>query len=101
MGIREFSRRLSSAIESVEETGHPLVLTRHGRPVAALVKLDAAAFEDFVLSNAASIAESLRDAERDLANGETSSLDEVIQEMDALEARESKNSARSTASRAC
>jgi PHD/YefM family antitoxin component YafN of YafNO toxin-antitoxin module len=99
MGIREFSRKLSSAITSVEETGRPLVLTRNGRAVAAVVKLDAAAFEDFVISNAPSIAADLRDAERDLAAGDTASLDEVVHDLDTLEAKEDASRSGATRSR--
>ena len=83
MGIREFARQVSRHVERVEKTGRPLVLTRHGKPVAAVIALDAETLEDFVLAHAPDLAASLRDANRELARGETSTLDETLTELDA------------------
>jgi prevent-host-death family protein len=85
MGIRDFSRKVSGCIERVEETGKPLVLTRHGRPVAALVPVNSDVFEELVLTTPGFIAD-LDAAKRDLADGETSTLDEAMAELDAEDA---------------
>ena len=39
-GVEEARNQLPSLLEAAEK-GHPTVITRHGRPVAALVPIDA------------------------------------------------------------
>lgn len=83
MGIREFSRKVSSAIEEVERSGHPAVLTRHGRPVVAVIPLDGDGFEDFVLAHVPEFALAMRTADEELERGETRTADEVFDEAGA------------------
>jgi prevent-host-death family protein len=80
MGIREFARHVSRYVERVERTGRPLVLTRHGKPVAAVIAIDAADLEDFVLAHAPNFVANLRDADRELAAGETQPLEQALAE---------------------
>jgi prevent-host-death family protein len=86
MGIREFARHVSRYVEQVERTGRPLVLTRHGKPVAALIAIDAADLEDFVLAHAPNFVANLRDADRELAAGETQPLEQALAEVEAADA---------------
>jgi prevent-host-death family protein len=58
-GICKFARHVSRYVERVETTGRPLVLTRHGKPVAALVAVDAGSLEDLILAHAPDFAASL------------------------------------------
>jgi prevent-host-death family protein len=39
MGIRRLARNVSLTVATVAETGLPVILTNHGRPVAAIVPL--------------------------------------------------------------
>lgn len=80
MGIREFARHVSRHLEQVERTGRPLVLTRHGKPVAALIAIDAADLEDFMLAHAPNFVANLRDADRELAADETEPLEQALAE---------------------
>lgn len=43
MGIRRLARSVSLTVATVAETGLPVILTNHGRPVAAIVPLSTAA----------------------------------------------------------
>jgi prevent-host-death family protein len=82
-GIREFARNVSRYVERVETTGRPLVLTRHGKPVAALIAVEAGDLEDFILAHAPDLAASLRDANRELAAGEGQPLEQTLAELEA------------------
>jgi prevent-host-death family protein len=77
IGIRELSRRVSGLVTEVERTRRPLVVTRHGRPVVAIVPVDAESVEEYVLANVPEFVESMTIADRELAAGETRSLDDV------------------------
>jgi prevent-host-death family protein len=82
-GIREFARNVSRYVERVETTGRPLVLTRHGKPVAALIAVEAENLEDFILAHAPDLAASLGDANRGLAAGESQPLEQTLAELEA------------------
>jgi len=82
-GIREFARNVSRYVERVEATGRPLVLTRHGKPVAALIAVEAGDLEDFILAHAPDLAASLRDATRELEAGESQPLEQTLAELEA------------------
>jgi prevent-host-death family protein len=67
IGIRDLSRNASHVIDEVSSTGSPMIITKHGRPVAVVVAVDADALEDFVLATAPEYAADRRAANRDLA----------------------------------
>jgi prevent-host-death family protein len=67
IGIRDLSRNASQVIDQVSSTGSPMIITKHGRPVAAVVAVDADALEDFVLATAPEYVADRRAADRDLA----------------------------------
>jgi prevent-host-death family protein len=99
MGIREFARHVSRHVERVEKTGRPLVLTRHGKPVAAVIALDAETLEDFVLAHAPDLAASLREANRELARGDTRALEQTLAELDRDAAADGRSPRTSSARR--
>lgn len=74
VGIRELARRASSIIEDLTESREPMLITRHGRPVAYMLPVDEREFEDFVLANAPEFVEGLEEADAELRAGETTSL---------------------------
>jgi prevent-host-death family protein len=71
IGIRDLSRNASQVIDQVSSTGSPMIVTKHGRPVAAVVAVDPDALEDFILATAPEYAAARRAADTDLAAGRT------------------------------
>jgi prevent-host-death family protein len=49
IGIRQLSRETSRVIQEFEETGEPVIVTREGRPIGALVPVGETELEDLVL----------------------------------------------------
>ncbi len=78
VNVRELSRRTGVVIANVRRTGRPALVTRSGRPVAAVVPVDSAALEDWILANAPEFVGSLAAAERDLKGGRTTSIAELL-----------------------
>lgn len=81
VGIRELSRNASKIIQEIETTGRPVIVTRHGQPIAALWRIDEDALEDFVLANAPEFVESMREAEEDYREGRAQPAEEVYAEL--------------------
>ena len=81
IGIRDLSRNASRVIDEVSSTGSPMIVTKHGRPVAAVVAVDADDLEDFVLANAPEYAADRRAADADLAAGRTRPAAAVFDEI--------------------
>jgi prevent-host-death family protein len=52
VGIRTLSRDTSRVIKDFEETGEPVILTREGKPIGALVPVDERQVEELVLATA-------------------------------------------------
>jgi prevent-host-death family protein len=52
VGIRELSRDTSRVIREFEENGEPVVVTREGRPIGALVPISEEQLEDLALATA-------------------------------------------------
>lgn len=86
VGIRDLSRHVSRYLDDVIATRKPVVVTKHGRPVAAIVALDEEGLEDLVLAHAPEFVLAMREAEEEDVRGETKPMDEVLAEIDAEEA---------------
>lgn len=82
ISIRELSRNPSRAIDEVLETGRPTIITRHGRPVTAMIAIDQDELEDYVLAHAPEYATSMREADRDLRAGNAKNAAAVFAELD-------------------
>lgn len=78
IGIRDLSRNASQVVDQVSSTGNPMIVTKHGRPVVAVVAIDPDALEDFVLATAPEYAADRRTADRDLAAGRARPAADVI-----------------------
>jgi prevent-host-death family protein len=50
--VRELARNTAAVIQEVESSCRPALVTRNGRPVAALVAIDEAALEEWLLAQA-------------------------------------------------
>ena len=74
IGIRELRNRATQVLRSLEERRSGVIVTRHGRPAALILPIDAPEAEDYVLSHAPDIVASFRAADTDLKAGRTVSL---------------------------
>src|SRR6266542_3077568 len=52
VNVRGLARNTSKVIDDVERRKRPAIITRGGRPVAAVVPIDSEALEDWILANA-------------------------------------------------
>ena len=86
VGIRELANRAGGIVDKVTSTGRPALITKRGRPVAALVPLDEEGLEDWVLANAPEFTRSMAEADADLAAGQTRPAFEVLDEFEAADA---------------
>ena len=78
---RDLARQTRHVLDEVERTKKPAIVTRGGRPVVAVIRLDEAALEDFVLSTSIRYLADMQAADRDLAAGATVSLDDLVKEL--------------------
>jgi antitoxin (DNA-binding transcriptional repressor) of toxin-antitoxin stability system len=62
-------------INDVARRHRPTLITRAGRPIVAVVPIDADALEDWILANSPQFVEGLRLADEELKRGETTWLD--------------------------
>jgi prevent-host-death family protein len=90
IGIRELARNTSRVIEDVERSKKPALVTRHGRPAVAVVPIDQDELEDWILANAPEFVQGMKEAERELLEGRTFSLDEVMAEIEGDGATKAK-----------
>jgi prevent-host-death family protein len=67
IGIRDLLHASKDILARVENEQEPFLITRHGQPVAALVPVDAAEAERYVLASAPELVESRRRAEAEPA----------------------------------
>ena len=80
--IRALGRHPSQGVDEVIRTGRPAIVTRHGRPVTAMVALDPDELEDYVLAHAPEFVRSTRAADADLRAGRARPAAEVFGELD-------------------
>ena len=78
VSIRDLQRNPSEVVGAVERSGRPAIVTRNGKPVAAIMAVDEEALEDFVLANAPEFVKAMREADAELASGETTTLAEYL-----------------------
>ena len=83
VGIRELANRAGGIVDKGTSTGRPALITKRGRPVAALVPLDEEGLEDWVLANAPEFTRSMAEADEDLAAGRTRSAFDALDELEA------------------
>ena len=81
VGIREFSRSVSGIVEQVVDTRQPVLISRRGQPVAALVHVDQQALEDLILGNMEQFVADLDRADADLVAGRAREFDDVVEEL--------------------
>jgi len=83
VSIRDLTHQASRIVEAVRSTGRPALVTKHGRPVAALVPIDNEALEDWILANAPEYVADMRRADEEIARGERGvPLEQAIAELE-------------------
>jgi prevent-host-death family protein len=82
ISIRDLGRRPSQVIDEVIRTGRPAIVTRHGRPVTAMVALDPDELEDYVLANTPEFVRATRAADADVRAGRARPAAEVFAEIE-------------------
>src|SRR3989454_10647646 len=78
VNIRELARNTSKVIGDVARRKRPTIITRGGRPVAAVVPIDAEALEDWILANSPEFVRGMREADKELRRGQTIGMDEAF-----------------------
>jgi prevent-host-death family protein len=86
VSIRELARNASSVVNAVTATGRAALITKHGKTVAAVVPVDEADLEDYVLAQLPGLAEDLAAAQAEHRAGESVPLDELVAELDSEDA---------------
>lgn len=87
VGVRELVNRASALLDGLEQGGAPVIVTRHGRPVAVLSPIDTEAFYDHVLAQAPEFVRGRASAEQEILAGDTGiPLADFIAELDAEDA---------------
>ena len=81
VSIRDLANKASAVVDEVAKSGKPAVVTKRGKPVAAVVPIDPDALDDWVLANAPEYVKAMREADRDLGAGKTTSLDDLRDEL--------------------
>jgi prevent-host-death family protein len=67
--LRELARNTAAVLQGVQSSGRPALVTRNGRPVAALIPIDETALEEWLLDRAPGITRAVAAADPDLAAG--------------------------------
>lgn len=81
VSIRDLSRKTSSVVDGVVTTGRPALVTKHGKPVAALIPFAEADLEDLVLSKVEEYSDDLAAANAELAAGKTRPAADVFADL--------------------
>ena len=77
VGVRELSRGISKTLDQLQRDREPVIITNHGRPVAALVSVDQHNLEDLVLAAAPEAARRRQAADDAIAAGQGTRLADV------------------------
>jgi len=80
--MRELSRRTAGVVGEVVQSGRPVLVTRHGHPVAALIPLRDEELEDWILANAPEFVEDMKRADEEIARGETVPWEQVQRQLE-------------------
>src|SRR6266550_6497247 len=78
VNVRELARNTSKVISDVARRKRPTIITRGGRPVAAVIPIDAGALEDWILANSPVFVEGMRQADAELHRGDTTRMTEAL-----------------------
>jgi prevent-host-death family protein len=80
VNARDLGRNTGEILDQVEDLGAYVLVTRRGRPAALVSPISQDSLEDFILANAPEFVEGMAEADRELAAGETKSLQGFLDE---------------------
>lgn len=75
VNVRELARNTSKVIDEATKRKRPTIVTRAGKPVAAVFPIDSDVVEDWILANAPEFVKSMKLADEDMKRGTTFWLD--------------------------
>ena len=82
VSIRQLANQASAVVDEVARSGRPAVVTKHGKPVAAVVAIDQEALEDWVLATAPEFVANMAEADAEIARGVRGTpLDDALAEL--------------------
>jgi prevent-host-death family protein len=85
IGIRELARETRKVLDRLKEDGEPVIVARHGEPVAVLSVPTRAQLVDADLAATPEFRESLDQADQELVEGKTKPFDQVLADIEAEE----------------
>ncbi|WP_164200364.1 type II toxin-antitoxin system Phd/YefM family antitoxin [[Micrococcus luteus] ATCC 49442] len=85
--MRDLVRESKRVFDALETDRTPIVVTRNGRPFAALMPLDQDQAEALLLASNPEVAEMQREAERVIASGRAKPLSDALKEQSELQTR--------------
>jgi antitoxin (DNA-binding transcriptional repressor) of toxin-antitoxin stability system len=88
IGIRDLSRKTREVFDQLEKNGEPVIVARHGKPVAILSVPTKRQLVDADIAATPGFRGSLDQANRELAEGTAKSFDQFVAEVEAEEADE-------------
>jgi antitoxin (DNA-binding transcriptional repressor) of toxin-antitoxin stability system len=91
IGIRQLCRQTAEVFDALEKTGEPVVIARHGKPIAALIQIDESRLTELIVASAPEFVDDRQAADEALARGDVQPMSEVMAELSA--ARESEPAA--------
>lgn len=84
VGIRDLVNRGSAILDQLQTDKQPVLITKHGRPVAVLHAIDQDAFYDHVLAQAPEFVADRNRGDADIASGNLGTpMDEVFTELES------------------
>lgn len=82
VSIRELGQNASGVIADVSKNGRPIVVTKHGAPVAAVIAINNDDLEDLVLSKAPQFLADFEAADDDVRKGKTVNAGDFFDQLD-------------------
>lgn len=82
-GVRDLKNRTSELLRKARSEGS-VIVTNHGKPVAAVIPLDPEDVEDFLLAHNPKIQAAVRRGTEDAKAGKVYSVEELIEEEERL-----------------
>ncbi|MGI8425202.1 MAG: type II toxin-antitoxin system Phd/YefM family antitoxin [Actinomycetota bacterium] len=82
IGVKELKTKASEILERAA-SGESFVVTKRGRPLAAMVPIDADDWEDQIIQRSKAIAQDLLIADQDLAEGRATPFEEAFSRLKA------------------
>ncbi len=84
IGIRQLCRQTAEVFDELGRTGAPVVIARHGKPIAALIQIDESRLAEFVLASAPEFVDDRQAADEALARGDVQPMSEVMAELSGV-----------------